>query len=328
MKKSIVFLIFLIAQGVFAQLSDFNITGPVRHKNLSVFFIHGKSRSVTGAILTLKEAIEQRKIIIHETGEVNELKVENISDGYIFIQEGDIVKGGRQDRVLQYDMVVAPRSGRIPISSFCVESGRWSGRGKEDAQQFGSSNNRVASKKIRITAKESGSQQEVWNEVGTVQSRLSSNIGGKVASPVSESSLQLTLENKNVVKASKEYIDGINKGLKDGDVVGYVFAINGEINSADIYADSKLFRKMWPKLLEASAIEAISKLDDESENKGEITVRQVCKWFDEVEAGKASKMSPNENTEFKVKTTDKNMMYETYIKGSEKEWIHKIMIKK
>ena len=39
--------------------------------------------------------------------------------------------------------------------------------------------------------------------------------------------------------------------------MGYVFAVNGKINSADIYPSNGLFRKMWPKLLRASATEAL-----------------------------------------------------------------------
>lgn len=85
------------------------ITGPITHKNLSIFLIHGKNTFTINDLLTLKEAIEQKKIIIHETENVNELEVENISNSHIFIQEGDIVKGGKQDRFLPYDFVVGPK---------------------------------------------------------------------------------------------------------------------------------------------------------------------------------------------------------------------------
>jgi hypothetical protein len=304
------------------------ITGPITHKNLSIFLIHGKDTFATNDLITLQEAIAQKKIIIHETENVNELEVENISKSYIFIQEGDIVKGGKQDRVLQFDFVVNPKSGRMPISSFCVENGRWSKRGHEDLKQFNSSSNRVTSKKLRLAPKQDQSQQEVWEEVRVLQDKLSSNVGNNVNNPVSTSSLQLTLENKEIVKSTKEYIDNINKKAnKDKNVIGYVFAINGEINSADIYANNVLFEKMWPKLLEACAIEAISELNDSTKTK-EITVQQVIKWLDEVESGKVSKKSLNSNMEFKIKDSEKNILYETYIKSDNNQWIHKNMIKK
>ncbi len=47
------------------------------------------------------------------------------------------------------------------------------------------------------------------------------------------------------------------KGEAGDDIVGYVFAVNGKLNSADVYPSNGLFRKMWGKLLTASAIEAI-----------------------------------------------------------------------
>ena len=67
---------------------------------------------------------------MYETGQVNELAIENVSpDRAVFVQAGDIVKGGRQDRVFSQDLVLKPRSGRVPIDAFCVESGRWRQRG-------------------------------------------------------------------------------------------------------------------------------------------------------------------------------------------------------
>jgi hypothetical protein len=62
---------------------------------------------------------------------VNELIVENLSDEEVYIQSGDIVKGGRQDRTLGYDLIVPKKSGKVKITSFCVEHGRWSARGRE-----------------------------------------------------------------------------------------------------------------------------------------------------------------------------------------------------
>lgn len=216
----------------------------------------------------------------------------------------------------------------MPISSFCVEHGRWSKRGQEDLGQFNSSSNRVTSKELRLAPKEDRSQQDVWEEVKVVQDKLSSRVGQSVNSPASASSLQLAIENKEIAKSTKEYVDDINKKVKDDkDVIGYVFAINGEINSADIYGNNELFKKMWPKLLEACAIEAISELNDSTTAK-EITTQQVVKWMDEVESGKISKKSLEGNTEFKIKDSEKNILYETYIKDDKDQWIHKNMIKK
>jgi hypothetical protein len=57
----------------------------------------------------------------------------------VFVQSGDIVKGGKQDRTRPYDTLVPAAAGQIPIESFCVEQGRWSKRGDESSSYFGCS---------------------------------------------------------------------------------------------------------------------------------------------------------------------------------------------
>src|SRR5260370_247144 len=122
----------------------YTFSGPVTYRNLTIFLIHGKGTLPGREFLTLQEALEQKKIVVHETQTVNELSVENVApDVEVFIQAGDIVKGGQQDRVLAYDLVVPGKSGKVPIASFCVEAGRWRQRGTEDASRFQSSARQV-----------------------------------------------------------------------------------------------------------------------------------------------------------------------------------------
>src|SRR6185312_371473 len=115
-----------------------------------------------------------------ETREVNELSIENISGDEVYVQSGDIVKGGQQDRMMAVDLILPPRSGKIPISAFCVENGRWSRRGNEEVTTFTSSGNAVASREVKLAAKARGSQGEVWKEVAAAQDKLSRNVGGNV----------------------------------------------------------------------------------------------------------------------------------------------------
>jgi len=101
-------------------------------------------------------------------------------------------------------------------------------------------------------------QAEVWRSVSNIQAALSSKLGAKVTAEESETSLQLALESEKLAKAQQVYIDALKSaGEKEPDVVGYVFAVNGRINSGDIYASNALFRKLWPKLLKAAVTEAI-----------------------------------------------------------------------
>ncbi|HYG08961.1 MAG TPA: DUF6569 family protein, partial [Pyrinomonadaceae bacterium] len=180
-----------------ATTDDYKISGPYTHNNLAVFLIHGKDKLGGKTFLTLQEALKQRKVVVYQTKNVNELAIENLSRyEEVYVQSGDIVKGGQQDRMLGVDLIVPPRSGRISIAAFCVEQGRWQKRGSEEATRFSSSTERVATRELKIAANKTKSQGEVWNKVAEAQSKLSANLGAPVAAPVSKSSFQLTLENR------------------------------------------------------------------------------------------------------------------------------------
>src|SRR5215471_2729863 len=163
--------------------ANYTVSGPYSHKNLTIFLLHGADQQQEKPPLTLQEAWEQKKVIVHETGEANNLAIESLSDDEVYVQSGDIVKGGRQDRVLALDLIVPPKSGKIRIASFCVEHGRWSGRGQEVAGEFASSRKALNSKDLKIAAKHSASQQEVWDKVAQSQAKLSAGVVAADAAP-------------------------------------------------------------------------------------------------------------------------------------------------
>jgi len=178
---------FLILVGgsilVGAQSNGYKVSEPVTYKNLSIFLIHGKDENTKGNILTLQEALDQKLFVVYETSDVNELEVENLSKEFdVFIQSGDIVKGGKQDRVLAVSIIIPARSGRVSIEAFCVESGRWTKRGNEESDKFTSSNDRIVTKELKIAANGERSQQEVWKEVSEAQAKLGKAVGGSVTS--------------------------------------------------------------------------------------------------------------------------------------------------
>src|SRR6476646_1233987 len=135
-----------------ARADDYRVSGPVIHDNLAIYLVHGKSAA--GPVpLTLDEALARRTVKVHETGNVNELQIENLGAEHVFVQSGDIVKGGQQDRVLTVSLLLPPTSGRIPIASFCVEQGRWTARGKEDVKTFAAASAVVPSREAKIAMK-------------------------------------------------------------------------------------------------------------------------------------------------------------------------------
>lgn len=300
------------------------ISGPHIHENIAVYFVHGPS--APGPVpLTLAEALERGDVKVLETGNVNALEIENAGGEEVYIQSGDIVKGGRQDRVLTMSLLLPPMSGRVPIGSFCVEQGRWAARGREDVKAFASAMEALPSREAKLAMKKprpepapapsagrvpsyteglaanqaqqqlglatgGGSRQhEIWNEVARTQKKLATGLAAAtVAAPESKSSLQLTLENQKLKEAREGYLAALSElANAEGDIVGYVFAINGKLNSADVYPSSGLFRKMWPKLLNASITEAIGERSAITEKASAPAADTVAHFLASAETGKS-----------------------------------------
>ena len=136
------------------------VSEPLSHDNLTVFFIHGTDTIKNAKIGTLQEALEGN--VVHETSNVNALAVENLSpDTELFIQEGDMIKGGRQDRMIAEDMLIPPNSGRVSFPAHCVESGRWTARGNEDTAHFAKSDQFAVGNELRY-ANARHQQGQVW----------------------------------------------------------------------------------------------------------------------------------------------------------------------
>jgi hypothetical protein len=330
-------LLFPGAAGAAPNTEPVRLTGPVSHDNLAIYFVHGVSKS--GPVpLTLAEAMAQRVVQVRETGNVNSLEIENLGDQEVFVQAGDIVKGGQQDRTLTVSLLLPPKSGRIPIASFCVENGRWSRRAGEDVRTFSTSVMAVSSREMKLAMQApapvtSGSgamdtsdrQQKVWDGVRREQQKLSAATGANVAAPASATSLQLALENKKLAEARNAYVAALKQaGEKGDDIVGYVFAVNGKINSADIYASNGLFRKMWPKMLDAGATEA---LGQKHASKDEApTLEAVTAFLAGVDDGQASEKPLNFGVRRVTRETVQAVMFETAPAAA--PWVHRSYLAK
>jgi hypothetical protein len=314
-------------QQVTVESGDYRLSGPFTHKNLTIFLVHGKNSIKGKSFLTLQEALVQRKVVVYETRSVNELSIQNFSDEDIYVQSGDIVKGGQQDRMIGVDLIVPPRSGKLPISAFCVEHGRWSGRGNERAGVFSSSSDAVATKEIKLAAKRSNSQGAVWENVKVAQDKLSENIGIRVNSAVSASSLQLAIENGKVQETADSYIKALSGIVnRSNDVIGYVFAINGKVNSADIYGSNVLFKKLWPKLLKANAVEAIAELRQDKFKPA--SADHARGFLSEAEKANGSDKNVNARVNLLTREDDENILFETRDRAQKDGWVHRNYIKK
>ena len=245
---------------------------------------------------------------------------------HIYIQAGDIVRGGKQDRTIGSDYVIGPKSGKIPISSFCVERGRWQKRGNEGVDKFSVSNRILPSKGLKIAANYNNSQRYVWDEVESFQNKLSSNLGRSVKSEQSASSLQLTLEDKEVNNSVQEYINLFSNLVKNGeDAIGFTYAINGKVEGAEIYSSRELFEKLWPKLLQACSLEAVAEMQ-KTEEFAIPTARDFRAFLENDEKAQISEKHISEQLKLVTRLSKERIVFETYSRDR-RQALHKSYIR-
>jgi hypothetical protein len=238
------------------------LSGPYTHENLTLFLIHGPDVVKGRTIVTLQEALERKIVVVHETSNVSQLAVENTaSDVELFVMAGDVVKGGKQDRAIAMDTVVPPRSGKVPLPTFCVEQGRWQKRGAEADGKFSRCDTQIVGRALKQALNEARQQGEVWKEVAEAQKKLTDNVGKNVQNAASPSSLALALEDKDLNERLAKYESALADVCKGkNDAIGVAVVVNGIVAGADVFGSSDLFGKMWPKLLKSAAAEALAEL--------------------------------------------------------------------
>ncbi len=305
------------------------ISGPYTHENLTVYLIHGPDRQLAAKYLTLQEAMEQKKVVVHETGNVNELSIENVSDELVYIQCGDIVKGGKQDRTIATDFIASGHGGKVPIAAFCVEQNRWQRRGSESIAGFSSSAYMVAGKDMKRYSNTAlaGDQGAVWSLASRSSAQLSANLSRQVQADASPSSFQLALE--NVQRDTDAYCAELNRAVETKpDVIGWAYAVNGQLSGANIYGSHDLFRKLWPKLLRSGAVEAIAERPSEPKTDRAIPSTDDVRAFLANAEQAAPKSTPvNDRTACEVYESEETVLLQTEDRQS-KQWIHRGYIKK
>lgn len=220
-------------------------------------------------LMTLSEAIDTYGFRISEkkpygrfedAGAVNKLTVQNKTSSPVLLMGGDIIQGGRQDRVVSEDQIIAARSLQdIPV--FCVEQGRWNYRddsveegdvqAKHDRVFAFSGYYHVASGEIRQTLANSKSQEEVWDKV----SRLTSHYAVK-----SHTGAYAALEGSDDFTTKRNaYLHFFDGKFADLDnVVGTVAVSGNRIIGTDVFGHPDLFKRQLTSLLHGYVTDAIT----------------------------------------------------------------------
>jgi len=316
---------------VFA-IDGITINDAKTEQNLSLFMLTGKEKVVGKSYKILSDAMDSKQVTVRETGAVNELAIDNNSSEYVFIHSGDIVKGGKQDRTISYDVIIPPKTKNVSLESFCVEQGRWQQRSSENVSAFSSNTKMLSSRDLKLAAKHEKNQRKVWSKVSEQKASLNKKLSAKngytidVADNESNSSLQLALESDELKKSK----DSIYQKLKDlidvPNAIGYAYAINGEIYGVEVYNNKQLFTDLWDKILESVIIEAISK-----EGEAVVTKKTKKEVFDYMNAvkenDKRTTKQLNKATNFrKVENKKGNIIFSTEDLEKQK-WIHKSYMK-
>ena len=265
--------------------SGYKVLAPVRQGNLTVFPIVASTSHETQELLTLDEGLRSGEVVVSESGsirplirrrlgaqvplpgggaQVNQLVLVNNSKRPLILLAGEILTGGKQDRIIGKDRLVPAESDPIDLGVFCIEPGRWVGT----STKFGASSSALAAPSLRAKAMVDKDQEKVWAEVRHSQAAIAGAMP-PAAQPTMEvqstTSYARVMDNKAVQKQVESIAApiessyrGVMKQLRDRNAVGVVVAVNGELIWADVFASTDLLQKYWPKLVRSYAAEAMT----------------------------------------------------------------------
>jgi ARG/rhodanese/phosphatase superfamily protein len=280
---------------------------PITYENLTIFPVIAPQDADTSEFATLDEALSSGHAVVTEQGDylrrsrdgrlpqdfssgaqVNQLVLINRGKKPLVLLAGEVVSGGKQDRIIAKDRIVPVGAAPLPLDVFCVEHGRWTG----GSDKF-SAGNLMVHPSVREQAAVEQSQSQVWAAVRgetplVGQSRGSGVAGGSgsvtvegraAAPPISANAVSgaiaeaaptqsyhkiyksspIGISVENFSQEVERRFDRATGDLKGEHVVGVVVAFGGEIAWSDIFASSRMFDIYRAKLLRSYAVEALTR---------------------------------------------------------------------
>jgi len=271
---------------------DWRLLDPITYENISIFPVVSSLSQDTSSFVTLDDGLSSGDVLVREQGgegmarsrdsrsdarqyntgaSVNQLVLINRGKHPVVLLAGELVSGGKQDRIIAKDRIVAPGADPLPLDVFCVEHGRWSA-----GTQFSAAKTMVHPS-VREQAAVKQSQNEVWASVsaGSTAPRSASAPPPRLAASDIASAMETNAPTQSYAKLYKEspvgvsvdsFVDEVQRrfaratsGLKGEHIVGVVVAYGGEVAWSDIFASSDLFQHYWSKLLRSYAVEALAR---------------------------------------------------------------------
>jgi ARG/rhodanese/phosphatase superfamily protein len=281
---------------------NWRLLDPVAYENITIFPVVSSTSQDTSPFLTLDEGLSSGEVIVSEQGatalartrdgrpiavppqynsgaSVNQLVLLNRSKRPLLLLAGELVSGGKQDRIIGKDRIVPVGSEPLPLDVFCVEHGRWTGA----SAQFGSAKT-IVHPSVREQAAVGQNQNQVWDAVrsGTLAippprpagvagdysaARISPReVENTIATAAPTQSYEKIYASSRVGASVDEFVAELQRrfnratgGLKGERVVGVVVAYGGDVAWSDIFASGDLFEHYWIKLLRSYAVEALAR---------------------------------------------------------------------
>jgi hypothetical protein len=208
--------------------------------------------ALAGSVLDIVE--------VNQGGSVPDLKVVNKAGKMVLLLDGEELVGAKQNRIINTTILIAANSTTtIPVS--CVEQGRWSYR----SEKF-SSEKRVMSPMMRSHKAEQvhnskkfnntycADQGAIWSEIDEKARRMKA--------------MSATGAMADIYEKEKPSIDEYVKqfSLTDNQA-GAVFLINGKVVGLDSFGKQSTFSRVFKKLIESYALDAIDWLEEGKKGK-------------------------------------------------------------
>ena len=227
-------------------LGGLSLGTPYGWEGLTIVPVHASSTPRGSTMRTLEQAMRGGYFHVREygSGSVPTIEVENRSATPVFLLAGEIILGGKQDRVIRDDTVIGPYSGPVQVPVYCVEQGRWA----PSASRFEAAPHAIADRDLRSKAAAGAGQDEIWSHVA----RKSESAG--VRSPTS--SYGDVVANPEVSRRLDEYVARCPLPSRRR-TVGAVFLSGGEVLGVDLFGDPSLMSALWPKLVRSYAAQAM-----------------------------------------------------------------------
>jgi hypothetical protein len=276
--------------------SGWNLLDPVTYENISIFPVVTSYSQDTSGFLTLDEGLSSGEVSVSEQGatglvrsrddgiyipapqnrgaSVNQLVLINRSKRPLLLLAGELISGGKQDRIIGKDRIVPVGAEPLPLDVFCVEHGRWSA-----GSEFAASKT-IVHPSVREQAALKQDQKEVWSAVtagstakvvaAPPETRAPSLSAGELSSVMQveapTQSYDKIYNSRRVGGSIDAFVEEVQRrfaratsGLKREQVIGVVVAYGGEVAWSDIFASGDLFHQYWGKLLRSYAVEALAR---------------------------------------------------------------------